>query len=84
MDYAPAFIPISAFFVFIGSVTRIYDDRIERQKRRRIVLLNCTLCVVADALGVAVSRSPFDLLFLAVLVIVLAVEYELISRMIIK
>jgi uncharacterized membrane protein YoaK (UPF0700 family) len=84
MDFAPAWLPISVFMVFIGTVTRVYDNRIEPAKRRRIVLTVCALCLIMFALGVIASPSSYHFFLLVLLAVVLWGEYELISRKVIK
>jgi len=84
MDFAPAWIPISAFIVFVGTITRVYDDRIDKGKRRRTVLAVCALCVGVFAILVIASPSLYHVLWLVLLIVLLAAEYETISRRIIK
>ena len=84
MDFAPAWIPISVFLVYIGTITRVYDNGIDRAKRRRIVLAACALWLGVFALAVIALPSPYHLGLLVLLAVILWAEYELISRKVIK
>jgi hypothetical protein len=84
MDVTVLWLPVSAAMVYLGSITRIYDDRIDRAKRRRIVLGCCALCLgMYGVLTIGEPTMP-HVLVLLLLIVLLGVEYQMISLKIIK